>query len=90
VTIEDLGQARTAAAIAGVDFDSQDAYCEACRAYHVAATHQDEVPVECGEVSLQGFDVALDCNRPPHDGGDHRTVYGVTWANPHLPQEEQT
>jgi hypothetical protein len=88
VTIVDLGRARTAAAVAGVGFDSQDDYCEACRAYHVAATHHEDVPTECGEVSLQGFDVALDCNRPPHDGSAHRTVYGVTWGNPQASPEE--
>lgn len=78
--IEDARQARTAAAIAGVTFDAQDNYCEACRGYHVAADHSDDVTVECGAVAIQGFSTVLDCNRPPHDSNDHRTVTGVSWS----------
>lgn len=82
MTIEDAGQARTAAAIAGVDFDAQDDWCEACRAYHVDASHEDDVPVECGAVGIQGFSTVLECARPPHDDSDHRTVTGTSWIEP--------
>lgn len=80
MTIEDAGEARTAAAIAGVDFDAQDNYCEACRAYHVDASHEDDVPVECGAIVIQEPATVLDCNRPPHTEGDHRTVSGTSWS----------
>jgi hypothetical protein len=78
---EDAGQARTAAAIAGVDFDAQDDYCEACRAFHVDATHSEDVPVECGRIEIQGFNTVLECNRPPHDGHEHRTLIGQSWSS---------
>jgi len=80
VIIENGSQAETAAAIAGVDFDAQDNYCEACRAYHVAADHEADVPVECGAVGIQGFTTILECNRPPHEGTEHRTVTGTSWS----------
>jgi len=81
VTIEDAGQARTAAAIAGVDFDAQDNWCEACRAYHVDASHEEDVPVECGAIAIWSGSAVADCNRPPHDTDDHRTLTGTTWSD---------
>lgn len=75
----DIGQARTYAAINGIDFDIQDDYCEACRAYHVGNDHADDVPVECGETLIHGFSTVLDCNRAPHEDGDHRTTAGTAW-----------
>lgn len=79
--IADGGQALTAAAIAGVDFDHQDDWCEACRAYHVAATHKEDVPVECGSTGIWGGSAVADCNRAPHTGGDHITIHGTSWRD---------
>ena len=78
-TFDDAGPARTYAAINGVDFDAQDDYCEACRAFHVGCSHEQAVPAECGEVAIQGFSTVLDCNRPPHEDSEHRTTTGTTW-----------
>lgn len=78
-TFTDYGQAQTYAAINGCAIDAQDDYCEACRAYHVGCDHADEVPKECGAVSVQGYEVILECKRPPHEGGEHRNLVGNTW-----------
>lgn len=77
--IKDVAQALTAAAIAGVDFDAQDDYCEACRAYHVDATHEDDVLVECGAIRIWTGSAVADCNRSPHQDDEHRTVTGIAW-----------
>lgn len=79
-SFDDAGPARTYAAINGFDFDAQDDYCEACRVYHVGCDHEQEVPVECGAVGIQGFTTLLECNRPPHEGGEHRTLTGTAWS----------
>lgn len=79
-TFEDVGQARTYAAINGIDFDNQDDYCEACRSYHVGCGHEVAVPFECGQVALQGFNRVLECNRPTHEDDEHRTLSGTCWG----------
>jgi hypothetical protein len=56
----------------GHEIDPQDNYCGPCRGYHVGASHEDDVPVECGAVDLQGFQVVLECKRPPHADDEHR------------------
>lgn len=78
-TFQSAGEARTFAAIHGLNFDNQDDYCEACDAHHVGYDHSDAVPVECGSMRIHGFNIALDCNRPPHDDDRHRTVHGTAW-----------
>jgi hypothetical protein len=84
-SFDDAGQARTHAAINGVSFDNQDDYCEACRTFHVGCSHQQAVPVECGEVAIQGFDVVMGCNRPPHEDIQHRMLTGSAWITPPSP-----
>lgn len=33
----------------------------------------------CGHADMQGFDVLLECVRPPHGDDLHRTVIGQRW-----------
>ena len=79
-TFATAGEARTYAAINGLDFDNQDDWCEACYAYHVGIDHSAAVPEPCGSVGMWGFNVLLECARPPHDDNQHRDLAGASWA----------
>jgi hypothetical protein len=70
-TFKTAGEARTYAAINGIDFDNQDDYCDVCEAFHVGLDHDAAVPEQCGSLSLQGFNTVLECKRAPHDDDLH-------------------
>lgn len=73
-TFRTAGSARTYAAMHGIDFDTQDDYCDICDAYHVGVEHDEAVPDQCGAIALQGYNTVLECKREsqhdgPHDNG---------------------
>jgi hypothetical protein len=74
-TFDKPEEARGYAFVNNLDFNNQDDYCEICVAYHVGIDHDQAVPDQCGEISLQGFNTILECKRakghPPdqHDNG---------------------
>lgn len=78
-TFVTAGEARTYAAINGIDFDSQDDWCEACYAYHVGIDHPTAVPQTCGSVGIWGFNAINECARPRHEGDPHRDLAGTCW-----------
>jgi hypothetical protein len=80
-TFTDPGQARTYAVLNGLDFDNQDNYCGACRAYHVGVTHDVAVPEQCGDTHISGFSAVNDCQREAgHPPDVHRDINGTLWS----------
>lgn len=59
-------------------------YCEPCGVYHVNDTHEVAVPSPCGALAFQGFDVVLECARPPHMDPTHTTRIGQRWEAPNV------
>jgi hypothetical protein len=81
VIFTEARDARRYAAELGEEFDNQTDYCEACRAYHVGATHDEDVPTQCGSVGIWGFSAVNDCRRAPHDDKRHCDINGTEWED---------
>jgi len=78
-TFTDAGEARTYAAMHGLDFDNQDDWCDACSAFHVGVDHNEAVPDQCGVVEIQGYSTVLECIRPAGHDGVHDNG-GSSWG----------
>lgn len=70
-TFATAGEARTYAAIHGIDFDNQDDWCDACSMFHVGISHDEAVPDQCGRIDLQGYNTVLECILPASHDGAH-------------------